>query len=67
MNKKLITGFILSLALTCICGNLSFAEDKQTADTKTDVTTEAKADAPAAEKNETKTDECCTMGELKPL
>ncbi|NMW17864.1 MAG: hypothetical protein HKK66_02330 [Chlorobiaceae bacterium] len=67
MKNKYITGFILSLAMTSICGTVSFAEDNQAADTKQAVTTEAKADAPATEKNESKTDECCTMGELKPL
>ncbi|GEM_PF-295796 len=67
MKKNFIAGFIVTLAITGLFGSVSFAEDNQAADTKTAVTTEAKADTPAAEKNESKTDECCIMGELKPL
>ena len=48
-------------------GGVAIAEDNQAADTRQVVTSEAKAEAPAAEKNESKVDECCTMGELKPL
>ena len=67
MKKNFIAGFIVSLAMAGIFGGVAIAEDNQTADTRQVVTSEAKAEAPAAEKNESKTDECCTMGELKPL
>jgi hypothetical protein len=68
MKKNIIAGFIVSLAMTGLIGSVAIAEDNQPADTKQVATTEAKADAPPApEKTDAKTDECCTMGELKPL
>ena len=68
MKKNFIAGFIVSLAITGLFGCVAFAEDNQAADTKQVVTNEAKAEAaPAPEKTDSKTDECCTMGELKPL
>lgn len=67
MNKKLIACFMVYLSMTGAFGSVSFAEDNQTADTKPAVTKEVKTEAAATEKNESKTDECCTVGELKPL
>jgi hypothetical protein len=68
MKKNFIAGFIVTLAMTGLFGGVAIAEDNQAGDTKQVVTTEAKAEAsPAPEKTDAKTDECCTMGELKPL
>ena len=68
MKKNFIAGCIVSLAMTALFGSVAIAEDNQAADTKQVVTTEVKAEAaPAPEKTDSKTDECCIMGELKPL
>ena len=68
MKKNFIAGFMVSLAMTSLFGSVAFAEDNQAADTKQVATTEVKAEAaPAPEKTDKKTDECCTRGELKPL
>ena len=68
MKKNFIAGFIVTLAMTGLFGGVAFAEDNQAADTRQVVTNEAKTEAASApEKNDPKKDECCTMGELKPL
>ncbi len=68
MKKNFIAGCIVSLAMTGLFGSVAIAEDNQAADTKQVVTTEVKAEAvPTPEKTDSKTDECCIMGELKPL
>ena len=67
MKKNFFAAIIVALALTPLFGGVSLAEDNQVANATPAVTAEVKAEAPAAEKNESKTDECCTMGELKPL
>ncbi|NMW20372.1 MAG: hypothetical protein HKK67_01785 [Chlorobiaceae bacterium] len=68
MKKNFFAALIVALALTPLFGGVTFAVENQASETKTVATTEVKAETPpAAEKNESKTDECCTVGELKPL
>ncbi|MEI6691437.1 MAG: hypothetical protein WCL43_01805 [Chlorobium sp.] len=64
MKKHLFVGIIVSLGMVGLVGNVSLAEDNQSDNTNQTVKTEA---TPAIEKSDSKTEECCTVGELQSL